>query len=162
MNVRLSILLLVLPATLAAQAAVEYAAGAARAAGAAAPAQKVGKSISGAFDNVNRALQNAQKTAPASTKAAAARTAAPTSAAVQPVSVAPPPVPKPEVVYEDPSGIQEGMDYAEVTKRFGPPALTVTAGPGQETLCYARKDTSYDVTVRGGKVASIQKTGGRN
>jgi len=162
-HVRFSLLLFALPAVLAAQAAVEYAAGAARAATTtAAPAQSIGKSTGGAFDKLNRTLQDTQKTTPAPPKAASSRVAAPKSAAVQPVSVAPAPAPKPEVAYEDPSGIQEGIEYAEVIRRFGPPSLMVTAGQGQETLCYAQKDQNFDVTVLAGKVTSVQRTGGRN
>jgi hypothetical protein len=49
------------------------------------------------------------------------------------------------------------MDYGEVIRRFGPPVLKLTVGPGEETLCYTRKDVGLDVTMRNGKVAAIQK-----
>jgi hypothetical protein len=58
---------------------------------------------------------------------------------------------------EDPSGIQEAMDYSEVLHRFGPPSLKLTTGPGEETLSYARKDLVVNVMVQSGKVANVQK-----
>ena len=156
MNARLAMLLVVLPATLFAQATVEAAAGASRAATTVAPAQEIGKKITGAFDNLNRALQGSGKpssSAPGTTSSPAG--ARPSSAAVGPRTSAP----KAGVSFEDPSGIQDGMEYAEVTRRFGPPLLKLTAGPDQETLCYTRKDMNIDVTVRSGKVTAVQKTG---
>ena len=52
------------------------------------------------------------------------------------------------------------MEYAEVTRRFGPPSLTLTTGPGQETLCYKSKDGNVDVAIQDGRVSAVQKTGG--
>jgi hypothetical protein len=162
MNVRLIVLLVWLSSNLDAQAVIEAAAGAARATTTVAPAQKVGNSINGAFDKLNRALQNAEKAKPASPRAATSSTSSPVSAAVKPASVTTPSMPKSDVALEDPSGIHEGMDYVEVTKRFGPPSLELTTGPDQETLCYIQKGISIDVTVRNGKVTAVQKTGGRD
>lgn len=162
MNVSLVVLLVLLSSNLLAQAVVEAAAGAARAATTAVPGQKVGNSINGAFDKLNRALQNSEKAKPTSSSAATSRTSSPVPEAVKPVLVTTPSVPKSDVAFEDPSGIHEGMDYVEVTKRFGPPSLKLTTGPDQETLCYTQKDMSIDVTVRSGKVTVVQKTGSRD
>ncbi len=161
MNVLLTLLFVILSSDLLAQAVVEAAAGAARAATTAVPAQKVGKSINGAFDNLNRALQNSTKPKSTTSSAATSPASAPAAAAITPVPVPAPSVLNSEVVFEDPSGIQEGMEYEEVTRRFGPPSLKLTTGPDQETLCYIKNVTSVDVTVRGGEVTAVQKTGGR-
>jgi len=61
--------------------------------------------------------------------------------------------------FEDPSGIQETMAYDEIVRRFGPPSAKVTAGPGQETLYYSRKDLAVAVTLQNGKVARVRKSG---
>lgn len=161
MNVRFAIVLVLLPASLVAQAAAEAAAGAARAATTAVPAQKAGKAIGGVFDNLNRALKDFGKATPAVSRAhATLTTSTPTPAEAKAASAANRPLPKPDVTFEDPSAIQEGMDYVEVTKRFGPPSLKLTAGPNQETLCYARKGVNIDVTVRDDKVTSVKMSGG--
>jgi hypothetical protein len=159
-NIRLTLLFVLLSSNLIAQAVVEAAAGAARATTTAVPAQNVGKSINGAFDNLNRALQNTAKSKATTSSAATSPASAPVPAAVMPVSVPATAGPKADVTFEDPSVIQEGMEYAEVIKRFGPPSLKLTTGPDQETLCYTKNDTNVDVTVRSGKVAAVQKKGG--
>jgi hypothetical protein len=149
MIARTGMLLLALPALLAAQAAVESGLGAARAATSAAPAQKASKAIAGALEGLTRTLQNADNPKSASqtvTTLPAGRSN--TSAAI-----------KPDVSFEDPSGIEQGMESSEVVRRFGPPALRLTTAPGEETLCYSKKSLSVDVTVRNGKVTAIQKSG---
>jgi hypothetical protein len=158
-NIRLAILLAALSSGLAAQAVVEAAAGATRAATTAIPADKAGKSIGSAFDKLGSALQNSGKAKPTSSSAAAPPTSATGNAAVKSVPAGP--APKPDVTFEDPSGIQEGMEYADVMKRFGPPSLLMS-GPDQETLCYSQNDKNVDVTVRNGKVMSVQKAGGHD
>jgi len=67
--------------------------------------------------------------------------------------------PNPKASFEDPSGIQETMGYDEILRRFGPPSAKVTAGPGQETLYYSRKDLAVAVTLQNGKVTSVRKSG---
>ena len=69
------------------------------------------------------------------------------------------PAPNPKASFEDPAGIQETMAYDEIVRRFGPPSAKVTAGPGQETLYYSRKDLAVAVTLQNGKVASVRKSG---
>jgi len=162
MNFRLGMLMVALPGIVAAQATAETAVGESRAATMAAPAQKAGKAIAGAFDSLNRTLQGQEN--PNSTTGRSA-TPSPThsrtkSAAVKQDSGSGVAEPKVETSNEDPSGIQEGMEYAQVEHRFGPPSLRITTGPGEELLCYARKSVRINVTVRDGKVAVVNKSGG--
>jgi len=158
MNARIAILLLALPGIAYAQAATEAGLGAARAATTTAP---VGKSIADALNNMTRALEKAIST---DTKhAESTLTAAPAQKAAKPQvtsAVKVEPKPKPEVTYEDPAGIRKDMDAAEVLERFGPPALTLTTGPGEEVFSYTRKDTALDVTMRNGKVAVVRRADG--
>jgi hypothetical protein len=63
------------------------------------------------------------------------------------------------VSFEDPSGIQEGMGQEEVLRRFGPPSLKLTTGPGEETFSYSRNGGTVDATLRDGKVARVRKSG---
>ena len=163
MKAAIAIVLFILPVTAAAQAAVEAAAVTAGSVTTAAPAQKVGQGIAGAFDKLNRTLESVGQ--PKSETRT--NTASPASRRPQAAAVAPKPLPKPEpkveVSYEDPSKIEQGMDSAAVAQRFGPPTLKMTTGPEQETLCYLTKDgVSIDVTVRSGKVTAIQKAGKTN
>jgi hypothetical protein len=60
--------------------------------------------------------------APAARKAAKKSPAAKAPAVA--VVTAPAPAPKPN--WEDPSGIRTGISYAELVRRFGPPALAIT------------------------------------
>src|SRR5215831_9946718 len=87
MNVRLVMLLVWVSSNLGAQAVIEATAGAARATTTAAPAQKVGNSINGAFDKLNRALQDAEKGKPGSSSAATSPANGPIPAAASPHSL---------------------------------------------------------------------------
>lgn len=166
MNARVGMLLFALPGMLAAQAMVENANGVGRAVTSTAPAQKTGKAIGGAFKSLSRTLE------PAEAKSGSARSGAAKPAgriagtaparpknvvAVQPqLSL---PDARAEASSEDPSGIEKGMEYAEIVRRFGPPSLKLTTGPADETLSYARKNERVGVTLHNGKVASVQKAG---
>ena len=57
--------------------------------------------------------------------------------------------------HEDPSGIQPGISYAELVRRFGRPDFEVTASPGTTTLTYFRKDGSVDLELQDGKVTKV-------
>jgi hypothetical protein len=159
MFLRLSGWLLMLPLLAAAQASVEYAGAAGRAAGAAAGVgQKTGKAIGGALQKLGDAVEGTttkQQSAPATTAPTARKTSAPPGKAP---GKAVAPAPKPS--YEDPSGIQEGMEVATVLQRFGPPELRFTSGHEAETFSYMRGDLSVDVKFSNGKVAAISKLGG--
>ena len=165
MNARTAILFIALPAAMAAQAMVENAMGVSRAATSAAPAKKAGEAIGAVLGGLGRTLESADpetassKATPAKATPAKATLAKPTPA--RPASAQSAAETRTdEVTFEDPSGIQKGMEYAEMVRRFGPPSLTLTTGPGEETLSYARKNATVGVTVRNGKVASVQKAGG--
>ena len=161
MIARTGLLLLALPALLAAQAAVEAAMGAGRAATSTAPAEKTGKAIGAAFEKLNRTLESG-KEAPTKAEPAKSQSAKKPADSARPqksAAATPKPAPsepQPEVTFEDPAGIQKGMDRDVVIRRFGPPSLTLTTGPGEETLCYSKKDANISVTTHEGKVSSVQ------
>ena len=64
-------------------------------------------------------------------------------------------VPATAATHEDPSGIQPGISYGELLRRFGRPDFEVTAGPGTMTLSYLRKDGTIDLELQGGKVIKV-------
>jgi hypothetical protein len=154
---RLGILAVLFPVCLAAQTAVEYTLGTAMGTAAGASTQKVGSGIAATFENVGRVLQQAGKPQTAESQVRSVPGVQERSSTVK---LAPnDPAPGPKVTYEDIAGIKEGMEDAEVTRRFGPPALKLTTGPGEETLCYTEKDRSLDAKIRNGKVTAVKKTG---
>ena len=168
MNARFGILIFAVPGMLAAQAMAETALGVGRAAASTAPAaQKTAKAVDGAFKSLSRTLEPAETKSGAARPGAAkpaGRTARTVPSRPQKAATAQPqpslPESKAEVSFEDPSGIEKGMEYAEIVRRFGPPSLKLTTGPGEETLCYSKNNASVDVTMHNGKVASVQKAGG--
>jgi hypothetical protein len=135
----------------AGQAVVETGLGAARAAAAAGPAKGIGKSISGLSVAVDKALKpgqpvsNAQPLASSTAKPAdkTTSTSASASAASQPD-------------WEDPSGVEPGLGYEELVRRFGPPAMAIT-NSAERSLTYRGKDGVFQVEVRNGAVATIVK-----
>ena len=157
-------LLILLPALACAQAGVEYAAGAAAASTASAGAKAVGKSIAGALEKLNKNLDegtSASKSETVTPAPAARAKASPRkstgTAKQQTAAAAAPATPPPS--YEDPAGIQEGMPYADVMRRFGPPAIAMTTAPGEQTLSYAKSGAMLNVKVVNGKVTAVQKPG---
>ena len=155
------------PAMLSGQAFVEYGLATAGSGIAGAPAQRANRSIGGVFSNLEKTLGAAKEMTapapaiPATAGAQAARQPAipaPTGAqaTAQPAIAAPAKPAAPAVVYEDPAGIREGMDRADLIRRFGEPAMRVTTGAGRESLTYAAKGRSVEVEMRDGKVASVQ------
>ena len=134
-------------ANLPAQAIVENAMGTARAATMTAPAAGIGKSIKGIADSVDKALKSGPGAGEHSTERLRSTTARPGAA----------PPAKPGVKYEDPGQIQAGMTYEEVVRRFGPPSLQMTTGPGATSLAYSGKDGQVQVEIQDGKVASVEK-----
>src|SRR6185436_12058041 len=134
---RIAALVIVIPGLLAAQAAAEAALGSSMAVTTTAPAaQKTGKAIGGAMDKLGKIFDDGS---PAKSAEPAARPA-PRSAAKSTVAKRRPALVEPAVPavsYEDPAGIKEGMEYDEVMRRFGPPAMKFTSGPVEEMLTYA-------------------------
>ncbi len=159
-------LLILLPALACAQATGEYGTAAAAASTASAGAKAVGNSIAGALQKLNKNLDGGSSSAkteapaPASRSKAKARKSAPTSKSDPATPAATPAAPAPpQPTYEDPEGIQQGMTYDDVVRRFGPPAIGLTTAPGEQSLTYVKKGASFDVKLVNGKVASVQKTG---
>ncbi len=157
MKARIAILLLALPGIASAQASTEAGLGAARAATTTAP---VGKSIADALGNMTRTIEKAlspdAKPAEKPTRAPARKAARPQAAPAVKAEAKP----KPEVIYEDPAGIRKDMDYDEVLRRFGPPALTLTTGTSEEVFSYTSKNAALDVIMRNGKVAEVRRADG--
>lgn len=160
MNFAIATLIIALPALAGAQATVEAAAGMSRAAtSVGGSGQKIGKGIGGAMDKLNRTLQDSEKDDNTSKKTTVVTPAARGSRKA--AETRKPDTEKvAEVHYEPPSGIREGIEVAELTRRFGPPALKISSGMDQQTYCYVDKDgVNIDVTVKAGKVASVLKQG---
>ena len=57
--------------------------------------------------------------------------------------------------HEDPSGIQPGISFAELLRRFGRPDFEVTDSTGTTTLSYLRKDGTIDLELQDGNVIKV-------
>lgn len=125
------------------QATVEAGLGAARAATSTAPAKGLGKSMSGLAGSLDKAL----KTTPPKTPLTVIDT--PPSSAVSAV-------PAPAPSWEDPGGIETGLSYEELVRRFGPSSMSITSA-SEKSLTYPGKAGTFQVTVQDGKVTSIAK-----
>jgi hypothetical protein len=138
----------------AAQAAVEYGLGAATAATAAAPARNAAQGIAGALDSLKKAVEGGLTTSPAaSVLQPLLQPAAPKSVSIQPASAADThPATAAVPVFEDPSHIQAGLEYDELLRRFGPPAISTTSESGKTTLWYSKSARSYPIELKGRKV----------
>jgi hypothetical protein len=126
------------------QAAVEAGLGASRAATSTAPAKGLGKSMSGIAGSLDKALKPAQSRSD-ETISVADTVPAPAAPAAPPASK-----------FEDPAGIEAGLTWAELVRRFGPPAMSMTFD-GEQSLSYPGKTGTFQVTVREGKVKSVEK-----
>jgi len=126
------------------QAAVEAGLGASRAATSTAPARGIGKSMSGIAGGLDKALKPAQKDAEA----------APAAVSATSIGSAARPAEKKE--YEDAGGIEAGLGYDELVRRFGPASMAMTSG-AEKALSYPGKAGMYQVTVLDGKVKSVEK-----
>ena len=144
---------------LRAQAMVENAMGTGRAATMTAPA----KGLGGALNNLEKTLQqtlNGTEPAPATpaaTPAAPAPRPAP-SRARRAARAAAPPVPAPVVPavhYEDAQGIEAGMAYADVVRRFGPAELEITTGLNRKIMAYRAGGAALQIELVDGTVASV-------
>jgi len=175
---RITIALLALPASLAAQTLTEYSLGATTALGTAAATRRLGDAaaerlrkqgggaVKSATANASRLPANPSPSSSTAHPAATARPARPagadeaqTSAAIVAPTPASTPPQVPAVTYEDPAGIKEGMDYAEVLRRFGPPSMKLATTAEEQTLCYSGADGNVDAQLREGKIVSVRRTG---
>jgi hypothetical protein len=136
-------LLAAFPAAASAQAIVEHALGAGRAATTAAPAKGAGKNIGTVFDSLGRTLEKAAPQTQATTRKESAK--------AEPA--------KPKPVYEDPAGIEAGLEYKELLRRFGDPDMKTDTGSGASTLLYSSNEKSFEVEVRDGKVVAVKSVG---
>jgi hypothetical protein len=129
------------------QATVEAGLGAARAATSTAPAKGLGKSMSGLAGSLDKALKAGTP------KAESIAAGAPSANAP---SATPATAPAPAPSWEDPAGIELGLSYEDLVRRFGPSAMSITSGT-EKSLSYPGKAGTFQVTVQDGKVASIAK-----
>jgi hypothetical protein len=111
----------------------------------------VGKSISGLSGALDKAFKAGQ---PVSDEQPAAATTAKPAAKTPSTSATATPTAAP--TWEDPGGVEPGLGYAELLRRFGPPAMAIT-GSAEGSLTYRGKDGMFQVKVRDGVVASIDK-----
>ena len=129
-----------------AQATVEAGLGAARAATSTAPAKGIGKAISGLAGKLGETVKAGQQTSGAAS----------TVTTVTMLSPAPQDALKPVATWEDPNGIEPGLSYADLVRRFGPPALEITGETGK-SLTYTAKGAMIQLEVLDGKVTSVDK-----
>jgi hypothetical protein len=178
MFLRIGVICMALSACLAAQGIVEHSLGTAAAAATAGAAQRLGKTVGETISKIGDTLPTppprtvkplteivpgASRGSAAASSASATRATPPAAAdgatlALVPSTPASASTSTPAVSYEDPAGIQEGMDNAELLRRFGPPSMKYSSTAGEQTLCYTRPDHSLDVQLRDGKVASIRRS----
>jgi hypothetical protein len=133
------------------QATVEAGLGAARAVTTTAPASGIGKSLSGLAGSLEKALKGGQEGS--SEQPAAVVSARP---ATKTGSASPKTPPVPVANWEDPSGIEPGLAYNELVRRFGPSSMAITAG-AERSLTYRGKDGVFQVKVQDGVVTSVEK-----
>jgi hypothetical protein len=147
------------------QTMVEAAGLGAAASNGAAGARSTGKSISGAFRKLDKALKSADSTTdskedppPAGSKPAhpAPKQKAAAEARSVPERAAPEAV-APQPQYEDAAGIQKGMGSDELLRRFGPPVMRIAGGGPTTTMTYLGKAGMVQVELQGGKIASVEK-----
>ncbi len=132
-----------------AQAMVENAMGAGRAATTATPAKGIAGALNNLEKSLNKSLNGTSESAPAARSKAAGR-----SAAV--ATVAAPPAPPPPVVhYEDPEKIEAGMAYGDMVKRFGPAELEIITAMNTKSLSYRGHAAVFQIEVVDGKVSSV-------
>jgi hypothetical protein len=147
-------LLALYPHAASAQAMVENALGAGRAATSTAPMKGIGGTLNNLEKTLNKTLNGAE-TAPATLSAPETRTTAPAQN-VRTATLAAPVAMAPAVHYEDPKLIVPGTAYNELLRRFGPAALEITTSSDAKTLSYMSREGSLQVELIDGKVSEIQ------
>lgn len=134
--------------TASAQAMVENAMGAGRAATMTAPAKGIGGALNNLEKTLNKTVGATEESTPPASPKPAARTAASAPAAAAPA-------PAPVVHYEDAAQIETGLVYSVVVKRYGPPALEITTGTNTKTLSYRSRASILQIELLDGKVTSV-------
>lgn len=146
--------------TASAQTMVEYGLGASRAATTTAPANGIGKSLSGLAGSLDKAIKAAgaqnSETKPAAATATATKATATVKEPLTTPTTSVDNVPVPAPSWEDPSGIDSGLGYDELIRRFGPSSMAITDGT-EKMLTYRGKDGMFQVRVQDGTVRSIDK-----
>jgi hypothetical protein len=142
---------LAMAGTAAGQASVEAGLGAARAVTTTAPARGIGKSMSGLAGSLDKAIKGGQ-TGSSDQPAGVVASKPGTKTESAPAKTSPTPVPN----WEDPGGIEPGLAYDELVRRFGPSSMAITAGT-ERSLTYRGKDGMFQVKVQDGVVTSIDK-----
>jgi len=142
-----------------AQTMVEYGAASSASATAASASKGVGNSVGGVLDSLGKALNQSQdqvrKVEPATNgRPATTKSAKPKRDAIKEAATAAVPPPS----YEDAMGIRKGMSCEEVTRRFGPPAMSFAGEDDAKTMSYAGKTGRVQVECQGGKVAAAEKS----
>lgn len=121
-----------------AQAVTEYGSMASKSAGVAKRADGITSEIGGIWKSLDKTIKGSQEHT-ASSPARSGSTAQHTRLRTQkPARTVP-------AVHEEPSGIQPGIGYDELIRRFGPAAFEVTTGPRTRSLAYP--DKRGDITV---------------
>lgn len=127
----------------AAQTAVEYSLGVSRAGAAAG----VGKSAGRVFDKLGRDLEKATSVDGAEVRVVTVMPRAEADAASR----------KPKAVYEDPKAIEEGIERAELTRRFGEPLFKTNGPDGATRYVYTNAESEFAVLVRDSKVIGVTR-----
>jgi hypothetical protein len=137
-----------------AQAAVEYGLGAGRAATMTAPIRNLGKQIGGVWDSLDKAAKSGDNQVTPSVQSSTASKRSSTTASARrktPSNAASPSA----LTYEDARHIESGIAYDELVRRFGPPSMAITTGPGARTLSYAAREGTVSVDVENDKVVTV-------
>ncbi len=152
------LLCLVMTGTAAGQATVEAGLGAAGAVTTAAPARGIGEALNGLAGSLEKTVGDWQHDSDAkpggtvTVQVPAKRTIPAAKARLRSSHIPPPPTQN----WEDPGGIQAGLSYAEMVRRFGPPTMEIMDDAGR-SLSYSGKDGPFQVHVSDDKVTSIEK-----
>jgi hypothetical protein len=150
----------------AGQAAAEAALGAAASSIGSAGARGINKSIGGVFRKLDEVSQSpseadAPKTGSAATGAATNAPARNRRSTKSPAVRQEPSATTPSAAgCEDAVQIEKGLAYAELLRRFGPPAMQIASGEAQ-TMSYLSNGAVVQLELRDGKVVSVSKPGPR-
>ena len=153
-----SALWMTMTGTAAGQAAVESSVIAAGTSTAAASAAGIGGAISGLASTFEKTVRAGQQDSDANSiiviSAPAAGKRSSTAARKRLRSTDTPPAPAKK--WEDPGGIQAGLSYGDLVRRFGPPSMEIVGDEGR-SLTYSGPNGAFQVEVRDEKVASVEK-----